>query len=180
MPSTLAVDACCLLNLLATSREVEIVTALGVVLVTTAHARSEVQYLGGPSDDEGRPTRIPTSTSSLERDGQLVVTALDAAATEVFVQAAEQLRDADASVVALAASQNLPLASDDRRLRKVVQSTFPTIELHGTLGIVRTAAARAGWDDETLRAVARHLRTRGHFQAPKGDPDHAWFAALLR
>lgn len=180
VPSELAIDACCLLNLLATSREVEIVTTLNVVLVTTPKARSEVLYLGGPPDGEGQPTITSADASALEASGRLIVRALSATVTDTFVATAEALRDADASVVVLAASQKLPLASDDRKLRNHVQSAFPTLELRGTLWIVRAVAERAGWDDRTLRAVALNLRTRGSFLPPKKDPNAEWFAALLR
>src|SRR4051812_45260239 len=109
----IVVDACFLLNLLATGREVEIVRALSVSLFIAPQARGETVYLAGPpepDDVESRPTRESVDLSGLERDGCLHVEALDAAATELHVQCAEHLRDADAACLALAASMNIPLA----------------------------------------------------------------------
>jgi len=178
--SELAIDACCLLNLLATEREIEIAEALGLVLVTTPKARAEVQYLAGPRDEDGEPTRLPVDTSALERAGRLAVQALPPASLGYFEKAAERLRDADASVVALAVARGAPLATDDAKVRRNVPLIFPALTLRSTLGLVRGAADAAGWAPDLRRAVAQGLLLRGNFLPPKKDPDRDWFAALLR
>jgi hypothetical protein len=176
----LAIDACCLLNLLATAREVEIVEVLGLVLLTTPKARAEVQYLAGPRDEDGQPTRTPVDTGALERAGRLVVRALDPGSSGYFEKAAERLRDADASVVALAVARGASLATDDAKVRRNVPLIFPELSLRSTLWLVRGAAGAAGWAQDVQRAVALGLLIRGNFLPPKKDPDRDWFAALLR
>jgi predicted nucleic acid-binding protein len=176
----LVIDACALINLLSTGDEDRLVGALGMHLVTTSLARAEVRFRRGPPDDEGVPTQVPLDVDRLIREGSLSVRPMDGAVRDAFVAAVSAgLRDADASVVALAGTSGTPLASDDNRVRKIAPRLYPSLQLRSTLGLVRDAYERIGVTPSDLRDFARRLSSGGNFLPPKSDEHRVWFSALL-
>lgn len=176
---TVAIDACALLNLLATGCEADIVRAHGFTLVTTRMALAEVQYLVGPPDDDGNDTRIAADCSILVSAGQLSAVAVGQDLEPAFVGAASHFTDADASVVALAAANRLPLWTDDRRVYRFGPKLFPDLRVLSTLAILRDAFARLGTPPEHQREIARKLKVRGNFEPPKWDKFADWYRQLL-
>ena len=177
--SVIAVDACVLLNLLATGREAEVVRAHGFQLITTQLALDEVLYLNGPADAGGVVTRIRADWSGLAASGVLTVVPPDATLDDALVEAAGTFDDPDASVVALAHVRHVPLWTDDAFIRKRSGAVFPGIAVRGTLRIMRDAFSRMKLPVDEQRLVATALHVRGNFDPPKADPDGAWFASLL-
>lgn len=173
------IDACCLINLLATGRETELTQALGWTWLMSAHTRAETLFLQTPPDEDGRRARVPADARGLGAAGLLSVRDLDAEWLGAFVRCAEHLPDADASAVALAGALGLPLATDDPKERRVALELFPGLELHSTLGLLRRATAALGLDEATLVRLALDLRWRGNFLPPRRDPERAWYEALL-
>lgn len=174
-PGDAIIDACSLLNLLATHREAELIRALRVRLIVAPAARSEAVYLDAPPDEAGDPTRELADLSLLETDGALRVMELTEDAADAFVSAAAELEDNDAASVALAATLRLPLVTDDGKERRVCQTLFPHIEVVSTLALVRQATEALGFDRATMRVLLRDLRLRGSFEPPRTDPNKAWF-----
>src|SRR5690242_7893976 len=114
MARSLVIDACCTLNLLATRREVEIARACGLELLISDRAHGEAIFLHTPPDEDGVRTREPASTERLRAQGLLRIGALDTGLLlEAFIRCAAELRDADASCVALAGVLGVPLMTDD-------------------------------------------------------------------
>jgi len=182
-PRVLVVDACTLLNLLATGREVELVIALEAVLVSSAQARAEALFLCGPpavDDEEQRPTKVPVDLVPLIDAGRLLVRALADDTANAFVARAAHLRDADASAVALAATMAVPLVSDDGKAQRVARRLHPDLVQLTTLQLVREAVERAGIEGAPLRELAKYLHERGNFDPPRRDPERSWFEDVLR
>lgn len=173
------IDACVLINLLATGREVELTRALGWSWLMSEHTRGETLFLHTPPDDEGRRQRLVADVGSLERAGLLDVRALNAEWLGAFVRCAEYLPDADASAVALAGALGLALATDDPKERRVASELFPRVELLSTLGLLRIASSVLGLNDTQLAQLALDLRWRGNFLAPRRDPEREWYERLL-
>jgi hypothetical protein len=175
------IDSCCKLNLLATGREVEIVHALGLVLLDTVHSHLEPIGLWTPPDESGVRGREPVTTSSLREAGLLETRGLDSdALIEAFVRAAERITDVDASCIALAGVLGLPLATDDRKERAVAADLFPGLPVISTLDLLHEAARALRWTDDDLAAVAARVRWRGNFAPPRDDPRRQWYLTLLR
>lgn len=177
----LVVDACCLLNLLATGRELELAVALDATFLVTPQAHGETRYLCGPPDpdvDGQPPTQIPVELSPLMQAQRLEVHALSEADAEAFIACASHLRDADASSVALAATRHVPLASDDGKVKKIARRLYPEMEVISTLQIIREAVEHVGIVGEPLKQLLQDLCTRGNFSPPRRDPARAWFEAL--
>jgi hypothetical protein len=182
-PRILVVDACCLLNLLATGREVELAAGLDATLVVSPQARNESRFVHGPpdpDDDEQNPTRVPVDLAPLILAERLEVHDMGEEVADAFVECANHLRDADASSVAIAATMRVPLASDDGKVQKVARRLYPKLVVVSTLQIVREAVERAGISGAPLRQILlRDLRMRGNFEPPRRDPERAWFEATL-
>ncbi len=177
----LVIDACCTLNLLATKRGVEIVTALGMHLFDTPQVRGEPMFAWDPPNDEGERTRQSVTTDALRDAGLLTTLTLDTdALIDALVDAASRIKETDASCIALAGVLAIPLISDDRKERRIAIELFPSIELVSTLDLLHEASRRLSWNERELSEVAFDLRWGGSFAPPKQDPRTEWYAALLR
>jgi hypothetical protein len=176
----LVIDASCLINLLATGRQHEILQALGIQLLITDRTGRETLYLDGSPDENGDPTRDLIDLAPLETAGLLqILSSDDPALLDAFVRCAQHLRDADAASVALAATLDLPFATDDSRQRRVARELYPRLKLVSTLALLREAAARLGLNRQATHQLAVDLRDRGSFLPPKNDPDRKWYEDAL-
>lgn len=178
---TLIIDACCMINVLATGRELALAEALDLTLLMSARAHSEALYLSSPPDDEGVRRRELASTAGLRACGRLALRALDGDEfVNAFVDCAARLRDADASCVAFAGVSRLPLVTDDAKERKVARSLFPQIELVSTLDLVHDAIMALKMPEPEVFQLVHDLRWRGNFAPPKRDARAGWYVDLLR
>jgi predicted nucleic acid-binding protein len=96
------------------------------------------------------------------------------------VACAEQLRDEDASCVALAGALRLPLWTDDGKQRRIAREQFPGIELVSTLAMLDEAVRALAMPEHELLGLVADLRWRGNFAPPRKDPLSPWYADLLR
>jgi len=177
----LVVDACCTLNILATQIEHEIVQACDLRFVMSDRAHGEALFLHSPPDEDGNRVKRSASTERLRSSGYLEIRELDTPAlVDAFVECAAQLRDEDASCVALAGVLGLPLMTDDGKERRVARARFPRIELVSTLAVLRGAADALNLSEQDLLRVAANLRWGGNFAPPRKDPLSSWYGDLLR
>ncbi len=175
----IAADACVLLNLLATRRAGDLLDGLDTSLIATSLAVAQVQYLAGPPDDDGRPTREPAPLGELTGGGHLHVKAVPPSALDLYVRCAADLHEADASSIALAVGFGVALATDDGLERRVAAREAPELEIVGTLALLRRGSAAIGAEHDVLLKLARDLRIRGNFLPPKLDPNREWYRKLL-
>lgn len=179
MARALVIDACCTLNLLATQIEHDLVRACDLRLIMSDRAHGEALFLHSPPDDDGCRVKRPASTERLRSSGYLEIRELDTPAlVDAFVECAAQLRDEDASCVALAGVLGLPLMTDDGKERRVAR--FPRIELVSTLAVLRGAADALNLSEQDLLRVAANLRWGGNFAPARKDPLSSWYGNLLR
>ena len=181
MPVVLVADACATLNLLATKKEAELLSGLHYSLLEPPQVAAQVQHLWTYPDQDGSRKKEPATTAPL-RDAELLRTVVLEAAQELdaFVEAAAQINDADAACIALAGVRGLPLLTDDKKERRIARELFNTIQLVSTLDVLHDGAAKLGWDEDTLAAVAASLYWRGRFAPPRDDPRSDWYRLLLR
>lgn len=175
------IDACCMLNLLATKREADIVRAADLRLLDTPQVSTEPKHLLSPPDEDGSRIKSPASTTALRDVGLLETRALEEeAVVDAFVAAAARIKDTDASCIAVAGVLGLPLLTDDAKARRIACEMFPSIELISTLDVLHAASGRLGWSPSELRAVAMALFWGGNFAPPKRDPRSPWYKGLLQ
>lgn len=181
MPRAVVIDACCLLNLLATGREQDLVRACEIDLIISGQAHGEALFLHTPPDADGVRSKHLASTERLRTAGRLQIRSLD---TEpliaAFVAWAAQLRDEDASCVALAGALGLPLMTDDGKERRIARAQFPRIDLISTLAVLDEAVRALALPEHELLGLVADLRWRGNFAPPRKDPLAPWYAELLR
>jgi predicted nucleic acid-binding protein len=181
MTRSLVIDACCTLNVLATQIEMDIVRASNLRLIISDPAHRETLFLHGPPDDEGVRLKRQASTEHLRAAGHLEIRELDTPAlVDAFVECAAQLRDADASCVALAGVLDLPLMTDDGKEQRVARAIFPSIVILSTLSVLHDAARALDLPEDELLRLAANLRWGGNFAPPRKDPLSSWYADLLR
>jgi hypothetical protein len=181
MAGLVVIDACSMLNLLATRLELEIVRACDLQLVISAHAHGEALYLHAPPDADGARGKYPASTERLRAAGRLEVRPIGGdSLIDAFVACAALLRDEDASGVALAGVLGAPLVTDDAKERRVARQLFPRMVVVSTLELLHDAVLRLDLTEAALLRVASDLRWRGNFAPPRKDPRAAWYVELLR
>jgi predicted nucleic acid-binding protein len=180
MPRRLVIDACCVLNLLATRREIDMVFALDLHLLDTPQSSGEPVTLWTPPDSQGQRKKEPASTEPLRLAGLLETLPLDGEPLiDAFVATAAYIKDTDASCIALAGVLKLPLATDDRKARRLARDLFPAIDLVTTLDLLAGAEEALAWSAEELATVASNLRWRGNFAPPRKDPRCTWYEDIL-
>lgn len=173
------IDACCIINLLASRRAGELLSALGWSLVTPDLTRREVLYLEEPPGPDGVRVRVKVDTSELEQSGQMEVLPISGEVLDAYVVCAEYLTDSDAATVALAGTLSLPLMSDDPKVRRVSRERFAGVPVWSTLAFLKAATDRLRLNQADLQRIAFDVRWRGRFLPPNGDPDREWFRGLL-
>lgn len=171
------IDACGLLNLLATGHELEIVEALDWHLIIPEKVLEEVKYLRTPPDKKGLRGQVPVDLGALRGSGRLKARELDHKWIDDFVACAEQLADNDAACAALAGFTGLPLVTDDPKVKRVTRERYASVRLISTLEFVVEAVRKLGLDEGE---VAYNLRWRGNFLPPRRDERAGWFEGALK
>lgn len=181
MAVEVVIDTCCMINLLATEREVEIIESLDYEMFDTEYTKSESHMLWSQPDADGNRGQKHRSTASLRAAGLLRTRLIDSdALVDAFVRAASQICDPDASCIALAGGLEIPLVTDDRKERRIAKELFPSIEQISTLDMIREASEILSWDDATMIEVVGNLRWRGNFAPPRNDENGSWYAMWLQ
>ena len=173
--SPLLLDACVAINLAATDRLPDIALAIDVTFILVRQAAAEVGYLSDLAD--GELTLTPIDLNQHDED-ILEITSLDASEYPLYVDLARTVDDGEAATISVAAGRGIPLATDDRKARRVCA------ELHlpepmRTLGILHSYADTAGLQPAQLRRLLVMIRDRASFLPPRSDPDQKWWQDIL-
>ena len=174
---TRVIDACSLLNLLATGRAAEVLTVARCTLIMPRQAREESLFLADGFDEKGKALYSLVTTDALEREGLISYVDTSKLPPALLIQCSERLTDVDAHVLALTLHRQLPLISDDTRVRRTAAEFAPTLETCGICGLLRVVAVGAQWTASEVADVLESMRSRARFAVPRGDDDGAWLAA---
>src|ERR1044071_2593805 len=171
MTQPVVIDACYTLNVVATRIEIEIVQSCDLSLIISDRAHGEALFLHTEPDDHGVRAKERASTERLRNAGRLEIRGLDTdALLDALVACASQLRDEDASCVALAGVLGLPLMTDAGKEQRVARELFPKIEVISTLGVLHEAVSKLALAEDAQLRLAADLRWRGNFAPPRRDP----------
>lgn len=158
--SLLFLDACCLINLLATDSVDEILGSLPYRLAVSRYVAVE--------EVRGRP--LPESVAVLDLEGE-------AEAAEL-VRFATLLDDGEASVCALAVVRGGGVATDDRKALAVLRRLAPHVPTVQTPELMHEWARRSDVPEERVRRTLRDIRERARFHPRHDAPHHAWWVRL--
>jgi hypothetical protein len=172
-------DACSVLNLAATRRCGEIITALHVRLLIADRAADEVRYLCGPPDAEGNPAQIPVDLRPLITADRLRIVPSDGLDTASLAEAGARLTDVDALAVALGRTLGIGLVSDDKKVRGAFAAICAGQTLHSSLQLIRRATKILRYKEPVIRELLRSMRVAGNFEPPRLDPERDWFRSYL-
>lgn len=163
-------DACVAINLIATDCLNDIAETLDYRFTLISQAAREVCYL--QEVDGAEPVAIDIDAHV----GRGVLTVLELTQEEypLYVNLAATVDDGEAATIAAAVCRHIPVATDDRKARRVcAQQGLPeplrTLQLLlGYAGMVRLEPDQAG-------NLLANLRDRASFRPRRSDPAYDWW-----
>ena len=172
-------DACSLLNLVASRRFPDIVRGTPALFLVPELAAAEIRYVrrGGTGADADE--REPVDLSDFQAAGLLVVASLETSSELAsFVAFATQMDDGEAASCAIAVNRGGTLVSDDRKARRIMAQAFPGTRLLATSEVIKAWADEARLDPNGLAHALTDIEQRGDFRPGRNDPlEHWWNAA---
>lgn len=179
--SSLAVDACCLLNLIAAGNILHTCSMpFGFSLFVPKVVAKESIYILQPDDDpSGKLVRQEVDMDRyVERQLVNYCEVEGGFETELYVHFAVQLDDGEAACLAIAKSRSWILATDDRVARRM--ATEHSVKVLGTPEIVRTwAETHSIPDAEIASAIANIQRFAKYIPRPNA-PDADWWYQMQK
>jgi hypothetical protein len=172
----LLLDACVAINLMATGRLDAIGSAAGVTFLLLRQAAAEAGALRDLAGAE--LVRTPIDFTPHVRAGTLRVVALVAAELPRYVECARQVDDGEAATIAAAACRGIPLATDDRKARRLCADLGLPAPVR-TLALLRQYAEAADLTRTDVRSLLLAVRRRASFAPPRADPDSPWWQGYL-
>lgn len=179
MPSA-AIDACCLIDLLASGHAEAILRATGYTWYLPSTVHGEVQHVRQHDPaQQGQFLRVPVDLSPLIASGLL--TPCDPgnpAKQERYVHFATLFRsDGEAMCIALAEQRGWSFASDDRKAIRIAQQAGLTVVSCPEL--LKCWAATTTPDEATLRRALLDIETLAQFRPYPALPEHPWWVNIL-
>jgi hypothetical protein len=180
MMTNAALDACCLIDLLATGHTEAILRAAGWNWQIPTAVQREVQHVRQYDPVEpGQFVRVPADLSPLIASGVLQTCGADNPTEEDrFVHYAALFRsDGEAMCLALAEQRGWVLATDDRKAIRVAQQAGLTVV--SCPALIQRWADVTQPDPATLRAVLRDIQLLAQFSPNPTMPAYQWWIAEL-
>lgn len=180
--SDVAIDACCLLNLIAAGNilpEIEESGPTSSGLPHTLHVpdivEGEALYVYEPDDDE--PEKLVKRNLDIRAMIDACIlqgcTLQSGEESELFVRLAVRLDDGEAACLAIAKSRSWTLATDDRVARRLCGeldvSTLSTAEL------VKCWAEESNVSDEEVGISLSNIQRFARFLPRNGSPGSQWW-----
>jgi len=173
----LFLDACCLINLLATSRMEEILGVLPFRFATSRFvATQEVLAIARDAGEDMPLEREVIPAAILENSEHL--TLLDLSTEQEladFVRFAADLDDGEASVCALALAHDGGIATDDRKALSVLSRETPQILTVQTSELLHNWALLSSAPRSEISRVLRSIEGRARFHPRRGAPRFEWW-----
>ena len=175
-------DACCVINLMATERVEEILRVLPYRFATSQLvADEEVLSIRSDPGSPKKPTRTPVSPRELESAGCLEI--MDVATPEErseFARFAFDLDDGEASVCALAVVYGGGVATDDRKALRVLEVSATQVKTLQTPELLHEWARRSVAPQKKVREVLFAIRDRARFYPRRAAPYFSWWQGYLK
>jgi hypothetical protein len=170
------IDACCVIDLLASGHFEEILRAAGFVWHLPTVVQSEVQYVRQYDPAQpGQTLKIAVDLSALIASGLLELCGpTDQTEQDRFVQYAAQFRsDGEAMCIALAEQRKWALATDDRKAIRVARQAGLTVVSCPEL--VKRWADATKPDQATLCNALQGIQVLAQFRPNPTMPEYQWW-----
>ena len=176
--SVAILDACVLINILASGRAQEILTGseYGFGICTVVSKESIYLRAADPNAPPDNVELDPFVNSKC-----LTVYGLSGnKEKELYVDYAADLDDGEAMTLALAFSREFAVATDDRKARRIfLEDTGDVTRLLSTPQILKRWSPRAGLTSWELKKLLLDVSRRGRFSPHSGDPDFSWWSKVV-
>ena len=168
----LLLDACVTINLVAADPVHQIARSVGFRCLITRQAANEVGHLRDTTEGETRVTPVDLA-DHVQADAFEII---DLAPAEIplFVELASLVDDGEASTIAVAIKRGIPLATDDRKARRLCAERGLALPI-GTVTLIRRYCEAQALEDAHVSHLLQRISSRASFQAPRGDPDLKWW-----
>src|SRR5262245_2002234 len=179
MPSA-AIDACCLIDLLASGDVEAILRARGFSWQLPSAVQGEVQYVRQQDPAQpGKIVRVPADLSGLIGSGVLTVCGpQNKQELDRFTHYATLFRsDGESMCLALAEARGWVVATDDRRAIRVAQQAGLTVVCGPQL--VKAWADAASPDQATLIRVLQDIQMLAQFKPNPSMQEYQWWVDQL-
>jgi predicted nucleic acid-binding protein len=173
--SSLLLDACIVINLAATNRLHHIAQALSFTFTLVQQAAAEVGYLRDTANGDIVLTPIDLTRYDSEC---LEIISLTPPEYPRYVELARAVDDGEAATIAVAVERAMPLATDDRKARRLC-AELQVQEPMRTLGILHAYADATQLPHAELRDLLINVRDRASYQPPRSDPDRKWWEDII-
>ena len=175
------IDACCLIDLLASGYPAAILHASGLTWHLPSAVQSEILYRRQYDvAQSGKIDLVPADLSEMISSGRLTVCAPRTPhELDRFIAYATVFRsDGEAMCLALAEAQQWLVATDDRRAIRVAQQAGLTVMSCPEL--VKRWADLAGPDQSVLKRVLRDIDVLAQFKPNPTMPHYQWWVDQIR
>lgn len=168
----LLLDACVTIKLVAAGPIEQIAEDIGRAFLITRQAAGEVGHLRDTAD--GDVVVVPVDLNSHVRSGAFEITDLAADEVALYVELAGLIDDGEASTIAAAIRRSLPLATDDRKARRVCAQRG-LLEPTSTAALIRQHCEARAFQLAEVSEVLGRIRNHASFHPPRSDPDLKWW-----
>jgi hypothetical protein len=171
-------DACVLINILASGRAQEILTSSGYSFGICTVVSKESIYLRA-SDPNAPPEAV--DLSPLVQAGCLSVYGLAASEEQAaYINYAADLDDGEAMTLALASCRGFLVSTDDRKARRIFrEDTGDAGRLLCTAQILKIWSQAARLTAPQIKELLLEIFTRGRFFPHSSDPEFAWWSKAI-
>lgn len=174
--SSVAIDACCLLNLIAAGNILhENSTKLGFSIFVPKVVAEESIYVLQPDDDQsGQLVRQKVDMNRyVERQLLSYCDIEGSVEAELYVKFAVQLDDGEAACLAIAKSRSWIMATDDRVARRMAMEQ--SVKVLGTPEIVRNWAECNCVSDGEIALAIGNIQRFAKYTPRANGPDSDWW-----
>jgi predicted nucleic acid-binding protein len=168
----LLLDACITINLVAAGPVHQIARGIGCSCLITRQAANEVGHLRDITNAETMVTPVDLTDHVQTAAFEIIDLACDE--IPLFVELASLVDDGEAATMAVAVKRGIPLATDDRKARRLCAErglALPT----GTITLIRRYCDAQALDHAQVAHLLHRISSRASFQAPRGDSDLKWW-----
>ena len=178
----LILDASCLLNLFATEKLREIVTASRNSFAVADYMLEEEALFIWTQQSADQPLEnLPVDLEPLIEDGLIAVMSLESSEeVETFVDFAVSIDDGEAITAALAVHRACAVATDDRKARRVIGEQAPSVSLVSTLDLLKEWAETTQIPTAELRPMMEAMESGASYTPGSRNPLFEWWLEILR
>jgi hypothetical protein len=171
-------DACVLINVLASGRAKEIFTRSGYSFGICTVASKESVYLRAV--DPNAPPEVVELDPFVKSKCLAVYHLSGDAEQTLYVDYAANLDDGEAMTLALAFSRGYMVATDDRKARRIfLADTGDAARLLSTPQILRQWSQSAHLSASELKKLLLEIAHRGRFSPRSDDPEFGWWSKAV-